>query len=142
MKRLTAKYIEDDVPKYDLAPRNFNGDLAMYNAECEVAINRVIDKLGQYEDVEERYELPLPVFIKLILAALNRSELDIYFKNDPEHWVYNIMPEETLNLDEKCIEGFDNFTHDDYDVDGQFFEERLYFKDYGTTWALVEEELE
>ena len=141
--RLTEKHYEDDyrVKKYNLSSRNFTNDLSMHNAECEVAINKVIDKLGKLEDIEEKYELPLHIFIKLLIAALDRSELEIYFINDPEHWIYTIRPEETLNLDEKCIEGYDNFTDDGYDVDGQYFEENLYFKDYGKTWALTEEEL-
>lgn len=119
MERLTEKYIEDNLSKYDLAPRNFDGDLAMYNAECEAAINRVIDKLGQLEDIEELCEkiVSQPIYEKY------RDTGEIHKENYSEyHALYNFK--------ERRIEIFSCDFINWFELD-----------EYGKFWAFTKEEL-
>lgn len=120
MERLTEKYIENNVPKYDLAPTNFSDDLSTHNAQCEVAINRVIDKLGQLEDVEELCE-------KIVSQPIYEKFRDTGEIHKEKYTDYIAL----YNFKERRIEIYG-------------FEFIMWFKldEYGKFWAFTKEELE
>lgn len=159
--RLTEKYIEDNVPKYDLAPHNFSDELSMHNAECEVAINKVIDKLGQLEDIEEKLNLwgleknqrSLVNFLKLILAEDN----GFYYKKDNEilfcRWCVRVNSQ--LVEVKPCYAVKETTLQSCYSGDIEEIKTvkaahywswetclNVHLSDYGKTWALTEEELQ
>ena len=78
MKRLTEKYNDaENGIVYDLAPNNFSDDLSTHNAQCEMAINRVIDKLGKLEDLMEKYGFETVEDLdNFIQSCINRIEYE------------------------------------------------------------------
>ena len=132
MERLTAKYNDaEDGIIYDLAPHNFSDDLSMHNAECEVAINRVIDKLGQLEDIEEELGIELKVYHKLMSMLYCGDENKLYVKD--KNAIIQVGILEIDYCKKKILFYKDKNYNDDY-VYG--------FGQYGKAWALTKEELE
>ena len=161
MGRLTEKY--NDAEKgivYDLAPNNFSDDLSTHNAQCELAINRVVDKLGQLEDIEaklnfwglEKKQRSLANFLKLILAEDN----GFYYKKDNKiyfcRWCVRVnsqlvevkpccaVKETTL---QSCCYGDTEQIKAVEDAHYWSWKTCLnvHLSDYGKVWALTKEEL-
>ena len=85
-------------------------------------VEKDLDKLDQYETIEEELGIDL---ITLFKALKN----GIYFENDKQHHIVE------LNLG---ISGDYRLSYEI--IDG--LHENVYVKDYGKTWALTKEELE
>ena len=101
-----------------------------YNAvlndnELESAYRQCVEKLGQYEDTDEKLGIEYPILIKALTEGfyakyLNEIEINrhIYFSG------YQIKPDFIRRI----------IVCDDLFI--------FYFKDYGKTWFLTKEELQ
>lgn len=120
MERLTLPISEKPYIVYGMP-----GYINRYLPKPETSISKLCDKVGMLEDIEDRYNISLPIFFDAI-------ENGIYCKN------------KNGDIDYYCI-FFNNI--DSYD-DGKryvyFFlinDEEYYFEDFGKTWGFTREEL-
>ena len=99
-----------------------------------INIDRVANKLGKLEDIEQELGIPLEVLFKALKEGFyvrNEEDKQIRFFTcslEYNHWDCNWY------LDCDCQE----------DIDGDFLKSVEYedLKDYGKTWSLTREELE
>lgn len=94
-----------------------------------------INKLGQHEDIEERYGIDL-------ITLVNALENGAWFRNPYYKNEINFIKdlEFSFDLKKKCFDiRMDHFVKFyDYRTGGALF----YFKDFGDTWALTREALQ
>lgn len=97
------------------------------NGYCDMQIatrENKLEKLGQYEDIEEELGIDLLTFIKALTQG--------FYAKGFEHKQHAVSFKKSKN-------GFYRFT----DVDMYHMEYMTwFFADYGKTWALTKEELE
>lgn len=134
MSRLTEKNDE----RYDFSPSNFTGnDLSNYYSELEIAIAKMLLKVGQLEDIEAE----LGIDLRTLLKALRNG---VYVNN--EHFYRGLDEEqnETIQLFEcRLLDGLKGIgiIHTSLSKGREVIREYT-FEDYGKTWALTREELQ
>ena len=100
-------------------------DLDDKEIACSKVISKIIDKLGELEDIEEE----LGCDVGILFKALNQE--CVWIKDKDDGSLFDTSCEIAINKDE---DGF----YIDFDV---IHEGHYHLKDYGKTWALTKEEL-
>ena len=101
---------------------------------------RIIDKLGQLEDIEEELGVGLTVIWKAIINGFYGTMYGV-LKEDANTNNWDPIFYELKNIDIKKYDGQLAFIH--YLGDLSYSDFLVYkFEDYGKTWALTKEELE
>ena len=109
--RLTNKY--QDLLHYD------NGETSYYTSPSYV---KVLNKLGQLEDIEEELGIDL-------ITLLKGGKHGIWYLSNGTLYFQKL----DICLVDKCFREY-------IDYERRYM--KYYFKDYGKTWALTKEELE
>ena len=92
-----------------------------YNYE----LNDIVNKLGRYEDIDEKLGLPYPVFYEAFFNGVD-------YLDDSGQIIRSAVNIFDLYLTERKEIAFIT----------KYGDKILLFKDYGKTWALTREELE
>ena len=106
--------------------------------ELDDELSKIYNKLGHFEDLEEKLGINLDVFVHAMFKG-------IYFKKDNDiKFVSCILPSTTQFLGILGFFDFDDPKIIDKEPHYCFHKEYDYwlFEDYGKTWALTKEELE
>jgi hypothetical protein len=104
-----------------------------------------IEKLGQLEDIEEKYEIDLIFFLKL-LSALDKGSVYVKVRRTKQYDGYSAI-EETGEIKKTTIARFSRYINGTRDwfftisYGGASTVSRYLLNDYGKTWALTREEL-
>ena len=93
-------------------------------------IEEAIDKLGQFEDIEEELGIDLVTLLKALKDGFYYKKQGIFHTSDKENYIFLSAKSDLPN--QMCIEVYFG------DLEMMCF----YFNEYGKTWALTQEELE
>ena len=118
-KRLTKKY--HNIYKYNF---DTNCDSETRELRSIETHNKIVDKLGRYEDIEEKIGCPIDLYFKMCVFGTelySRPHIDVV----QYHHIYK------YSIEHKCF---------CLNVRGQLTP-LYYVKDYGKTWAITREEL-
>lgn len=102
-----------------------NGKIVDYYGYKPEQDYQIIQKLGKYEDIDEKLGLPYPIFFKAFFNGVN-------YLDDSGQIIRTMVNIYDLYLTERKEIAFIT----------NFGDKILLFKDYGKTWALTREELE
>ena len=110
MNRLTNRF--DKLLHYD------NNEVSHYNCSSYI---KVLEKLGNLEDLEEELGIDLVTLFKALKNGIYKKDEDLYFEATLR--IYNGEYYLCQPYDDKLLH-------------------KVYLKDYGKSWALTREELE
>ena len=118
----------------------YSGGYAMKDMPM-LTTNDGVDKLGQYEDIDDELGITYDVLFKALTKCIK-------VKVKHSNWRHNRLYPHQLQADfeDKCFRLWGEL--DDYDEDtnswsdtGYYYLEDVYeFDDYGKTWVLIDEE--
>ena len=125
MKRFTNKY-PDNTPVY------YKYYLNGYHYEQ----GDFIEKLGQIEDIEEKYKIDIEMLFKATESGIFVNDIIVYHLSGEVGENQRLDPKYLrINLWDGCLE-WNNIWNPEDEI------HQYYFSDYSKTWALTKEELE